>query len=110
MSSANLRVSVEVGFADDIKRAVFGFEVGFGEVFADDAKEEKLDAADEENNTDEAGPAGGGVAEGDGFDDDDDNHDEGDEAEEDAEEGGESEGNGRESDDTLDGVFEEFPE
>ncbi len=89
---------------------MFGFEVGFREVFADDAEEEELDAASEHNKADEAGPAGGGVAEGEGFDDDDNDHNEGDETEENAKEGGEGEWHGREGDDTLDGVFEEFPE
>ncbi len=91
-------------------RAVFGFEVGFREVFADDAEEEELDAASEHNKTDEAGPAGSRVAESEGFDDDNDDHDEGDEAEEDAKKGSESERDGREGDDAFDGVFEEFPE
>ena len=89
---------------------MFGFEIGFREVFADDAEEEELDAASEHNKADEAGPAGGRVAEGEGFDDDDNDHNEGDEAEENAEEGGEGEWHGREGDDAFDGVFEEFPE
>ncbi len=89
---------------------MFGFEVGFREVFADDAEEEELDAASEHNKTDEAGPAGSRVAESEGFDDDNDDHDEGDEAEEDAKKGSESERDGREGDDAFDGVFEEFPE
>lgn len=69
-----------------------------------------MDAADEHDDADEAGPAGGGVAKGEGFDDNHNNNDKGDETEENAEEGGESERDGREGDDALDGVFEEFPE
>lgn len=90
--------------------AVFGFEVGFGEVFTDNTEEEELDAAHEHKETDETGPAGNWVAEGESFDDDDEDNDESDKAEEDAEEGGEGEGNGGEGDDAFDGVFEEFPE
>lgn len=90
--------------------AVFGLEISFREIFTDDAEEEKLDAAYEHDNTDEAGPTGGGIAEGKGFDDNDNDNNEGDEAEEDAEEGGESEGDGREGNDAFDSVFEELPE
>lgn len=100
----------EIGFVDDVVGAVFGFEIGFGEIFADDAEEEELDATHKHDDTDEAGPAGGGVAEGECFDDDDEDDDESDEAEEETEEGGESEGDGGEGDDAFDGVFEEFPE
>lgn len=102
--------AVGVGFADDVLRAAFGFEVSFGEVFANDAEEKELDAADEDNDASEARPAGDGIAESEGLDDDDDDHDEGDETKEDAEESSESEGNGGESNDAFDGVFEEFPE
>lgn len=101
---------MSAGLADDVFRAVFGLKIGFGKIFADNTEEEKLDAADEHDDTSEAGPAGDGVAESESFDDNDDNHDEGDKAEEDAEESGKSERNGRESDNTFDGVFEEFPE
>lgn len=89
---------------------VFSFEIGFSEILADNAEEEKLDAADEHDDTDKARPAGGGVAEGNGFDDNDDDNYESDEAKEDAKESGEGEGGGREGDDAFDGVFEEFPE
>ena len=85
---------------------MFGFEIGFGKIFANDAQEEKLDAADEHDDTDEAGPAGDWVAESEGFDDDDEDDDEGNKTEKDAKKGGEGEGDGREGDDTLDGVFE----
>lgn len=91
-------------------RAVFGLEVGLGEIFTDDAEEEKLDAAYEHDNTDEAGPTGGGIAEGKGFDDNDNDNNEGDEAEEDAKESGEGEGDGREGDDAFNSVFEKLPE
>ena len=91
-------------------RAMFSLEVSFGKIFADDAEEEKLNTADEHDNTDEARPAGGGVAEGEGFDDDNEDDDEGDKAEKNTEEGGEGERDGREGDDAFDSVFEEFPE
>lgn len=91
-------------------RTVFGLEISLCEVFADDAEEEKLDAAYEHDDTNEAGPTGGGIAEGEGFDNNDDDNNEGDEAEEDAEEGSEGEGHSREGDDAFDSVFEELPE
>lgn len=90
--------------------AALSFEIGFSEIFADNTKEEKLDATDEHDDTDKARPAGSRVAEGNSFDDDDDDNYEGDEAKEDAKESGEGERDGRESDNTLDGIFEEFPE
>jgi len=91
-------------------RTVFSLEISLCEVFADDAEEEKLDAAYEHDNTDEAGPTGGGIAEGKGFDDNDNDNNEGDEAEEDAKESGEGEGDGREGDDAFNSVFEKLPE
>lgn len=100
----------EIGIFDDVVGAALGFEVGFSEIFADDAEEEELDAADEHDNTDKARPAGNGVAEDESFTDDDNDDDEGDQAEEDAEEGGEGERDSGEGDDAFDGVFEEFPE
>ncbi len=103
-------VGREIGVFDDVVGAAFGLEIGFSEVFADNAEEEELNTADEHNNTDEARPAGNGIAEDEGFADDDDDDDESDEAEEDAEEGGESERDSGKGDDAFDGVFEEFPE
>lgn len=77
----------EIGFADDVFGAVFGFEIGLGEIFANDAEEEKLHTTDKDDNAGEAGPAGNGIAEGESFHDDDDDHDESDETEENAKEG-----------------------
>lgn len=69
---------MDIGFFDDIVRAMLGFKVGFGEVFANDAKKEELNAADEHDDADEAWPARGGVAKDKGLTDDDDNDNEGD--------------------------------
>ena len=90
--------------------AMFGFKIGFGKVFANDTEEKELNAAEEHDNTDEARPAGGGVTKDESFNDDDNNDDESDETEDNAKESGKGERNGREGDDALDGIFEEFPE
>ena len=68
---------MNIGFFDDIVRAMFGFKVGFGEVFANDAKKEELNAANKHDDADEAWPAGGGVAKDKSLTDDNDDDNEG---------------------------------
>ena len=89
---------------------MFGLEISFSEKLGNNTEEEKLDTANEYNNTSKARPARDRIAEGNSLDDDDDNHNESNETEENTKEGSESEWDGRESDDTLDSVFEKFPE
>lgn len=74
----------------DIMRAVFSLKVSLSEIFANYAEEEKLDAAHEHNNTGHAWPAGDGIAEDQGLNDDYYNKYESNKAENYAEEGGES--------------------
>ena len=47
--------------ADYVAWALFGFHVGFADVFSDDAKGDELDAAKEANSYHDAGPAAKGV-------------------------------------------------
>lgn len=88
-SGAGRRGRFEAHFAvaDDIVGAIFGFEVGFGEIFADDAEEEKLDATEKSNQADQAGPAGNWVAKNECADNNYDNKNEGSDTKEDAEKG-----------------------
>ena len=48
--------------ADYVAWALFGFHVGFADVFSDDAKGDELDAAKEANSYHDAGPAAKGIA------------------------------------------------
>ena len=55
--------SLFIGFLTDyVAWALFGFHVGFADVFSDDAKGDELDAAKEANSYHDAGPAAKGIA------------------------------------------------
>lgn len=96
--------------ANEVVGTALGFEVSFAEIFANDAEEEKLNAANKHNQTNEARPASDRVAKDESFADDDDDENKGNETEYNTKESGKGEGNGGESDDAFDGVFEKFPE
>ena len=86
------------------------FQIRFRQVLAEDADGEELDAAQEQDDADERGPALHGIAEEEVAHDDEEDGAHRDEAAEDAADGRDDEGFRREGDDAFHGVGEEPPE
>ncbi len=97
-------------FCDDINGAAFGFQICLGEILSQDAGAEELDAAEEEDDADEGGPALDGIAGEEVARDDESDGDEGKQATEKAANRREDERLGGEGDDAFDSVGEKFPE
>lgn len=97
-------------FADDVWRAAFAFVIDAADVFAEDAHEGELDAADKEDEGDDEGRVARDVfAVEQGAQDNEDEVDGGDEGEEAAGEGCDAQGRRREAGNAVDGQVEEFP-
>lgn len=94
---------------DDVRRAAFAFVIDAADVFAEDAHEGELDAADEENQGDEGRIARYVFTEEQRAQDDEDEVDGGDKSQDAAGEGGNAQGRCREAGNTVDGQVEEFP-
>ena len=96
-------------FADDVWRAAFAFVIDAADVFAEDAHEGELDAADEEDKGDEGRISRYVFTEEQRAQDDEDEVDGGDKSQDAAGEGGNAQGRCREAGNTVDGQVEEFP-
>ena len=94
---------------DDVWRAAFAFVIDAADVFAEDAHEGELDAADEEDKRDEGRVARDVFAVEQGAQDDEDEVDGGDKSQDAAGEGGNAQGRCREAGNAVDGQVEEFP-
>ena len=62
-NSSKAVICVRGPFTDDVSGTVFGFEVYFADVFTDNAKAEKLNAAHEAYDTYSTCPSGYGISE-----------------------------------------------
>ena len=96
-------------FADDVGRAAFAFVIDAADVFAEDAHEGELDAADEEDEGDEGRIAWDVFAEEQCAQDDEDEIDGGDDGQETAGKGGDAQRRRREAGNAVDGQVEELP-
>lgn len=94
---------------DDVRRTAFAFVIDAADVFAEDAHEGELDAADEEDKRDEGRIARYVFAEEQRAQDDEEEVDGGDKSQDAAGEGGNAQGRCREAGNAVDGQVEEFP-